>query len=346
MSPSTHRRIVVESRGGPDVLRVVESPVPQPASGQVRVRVLAAGVSAFDIMVRSITFPGFPKLPFTPGCDVVGVVDLMGEGVSGLESGQMVAASTGMNLGGYAEFLCIAATDVVRVPDGVDPAEAVCVVANYLTAHMAMHTTAGVKSGERILVHGAAGGVGTALLELGRLAGLEMYGTASLRNHEVVSALEATPIDYHTEDFVARIHELTGGGVDVVFDPIGGARQLRRSYRALRKGGRLVWFGVAATKKQGRWVIPASLATRTLLTLIPDGKSAPLMGNAGATPGKENTWYRETLAELLDYLASGKITPLVAERIPLVEAERAHRQIEAGRYTGKIVLIAGERNPE
>lgn len=342
MSTSTYRRIVVERRGGPDVLRVVESPVPQPAAGDVRVRVLAAGVSAFDIMVRSITFPGFPKLPFTPGCDVVGVVDAVGDGAPDFALGETVAASTGMNLGGYAEFLCLAATDLVRVPDGVDPAEAVCVVANYLTAHMAMHTTAGVKSGERILVQGAAGGVGTALLELGRLAGLEMYGTASLRNHEAVTALGATPIDYHTEDFVERVRELTGDGVDVVFDPIGGARQLRRSYRALRKGGRLVWFGVAATKKEGRWVIPASLLTRTLLALIPDGKSAPLMGNAGATTGKENTWYRETLAELLDYLAAGKISPLVAERLPLVEAARAHEQIEAGRYTGKIVLIVGD----
>ena len=191
-------------------------------------------------------------MPFTPGEDIVGVVDKLGEGVSTVEPGQMVAGVTFGDAGGYAEFICLPASELVPVPSGVDPAEAVCLVVNYLTAHMAMHRTANVRSGERILVHGAAGGVGSALLELGKLAGLEMYGTASKYNHELVSALGATPIDYRTEDFVERIRSLTGDGVDAVFDPIGGARQIWRSYRALRKGGRLVWFGMAATTKAGR----------------------------------------------------------------------------------------------
>ena len=130
---------------------------------------------------------------------------------------------------------------------------------NFLTAYVAMHQTANVQKGERILVHGAAGGVGSALLQLGNLAGLEMYGTASEYNHKRVFALGATPIDYRTEDFVKRTRSYTGDGADVVFDPIGGARQIRRSYRALRKDGRLVWFGMAATKKKGLMVIPFTL---------------------------------------------------------------------------------------
>jgi NADPH:quinone reductase-like Zn-dependent oxidoreductase len=213
----------------------------------------------------------------------------------------------------------------------------VCLVVNYLTAHMAMHRAANVQSGERILVHGAAGGVGTALLQLGKLAGLEMYGTASKYNHEIVSAFGATPIDYRTEDFVERVRSLTGDGVDVVFDPVGGARQLWRSYRALRKGGRLVWFGVAATKKQGLRVIPLTLLTVGLLRLIPDGKQVPLTPDLG----KEKAWYLETLAELLDLLAAGKIKPVVADRIPLVEAARAHERLERGGYAGKVVLVTG-----
>lgn len=336
------KRIVVKQRGGPAVLQMVEEDLPVPGMGEVRVKVLAAGVSAFDVMVRSISFPGFPKLPFTPGCDIAGMVDEPGGGVPTLEKGQMVAASTGPGMGGYAEYICLAGSDLVPVPAGVDPPEAVCVVANYLTAHMAMHKTARVRSGERILVHGAAGGVGTALLELGRLAGLELYGTASQHNHELVSALGATAIDYRTDDFVERIRTLTGDGVDVVFDPIGGGRQLWRSYLALRAGGRLVWFGVAATKKKGWRVIPASLLMRSLLALVPDGKSAPLMGNAGTTPGKEDAWYRETLTELLDYLAAGKIRPIIAERVPLTQAARAHELLEGGRYAGKVVLIPGD----
>jgi NADPH:quinone reductase-like Zn-dependent oxidoreductase len=278
-------------------------------------------------------------VPFTLGEDVVGVVDKLGEGVSAFEPGQRVAGGTwalGIG-GGYAEFVCLPASELVLVPSDVDSAEAVCVVVNYLTAHMAMHRTANIQSGERILVQGAAGGVGSALLELGKLAGLEMYGTASKHNHELVSALGATPIDYRTEDFVERIRDLTGDGVDAVFDPIGGARQLWRSYRALRKGGRLVWFGVAATKKKGLRVIPFTLLTVFLLKLIPDGKQAPLAPDLG----KDNAWYRKTLTELLDLLAEGKIKPVVTERIPLAEAARAHELLERGRYAGKVVLITG-----
>jgi NADPH:quinone reductase-like Zn-dependent oxidoreductase len=200
---------------------------------------------------------------------------------------------------------------------------------------MAMHRTAKIRSGERVLIHGAAGGVGTALLDLGKLAGLEMYGTASKYNHELVSALGATPIDYRTEDFVQRIRSLTGDGVDAVFDPIGGAGQIWRSYRALRTGGRLAWFGMVASKKSGMRVIPLSLLMVFLLKLIPDGKQAPLTEDIS----KDNAWYRETLAELLDWLAEGRIRPVVAERIPLVEAVRAHERLDRGGYAGKMVLV-------
>ena len=333
-----HHRVVVTRHGGPDVLQVVEEDLPEPQAGEVRVKVLAAGVSAYDLMFRrSRLLPGTPRVPFTLGEDIVGVVDKLGEAVSTVEPGQTVAGATfclGVG-GGYAEFICLPASELVPVPSDVDPAEAVCVVVNYLTAHMAMHRTANIQSGERILVHGAAGGVGTALLELGKLAGLEMYGTASRYNHELVSALGATPIDYHTEDFVKRIRTLTGDGVDVVFDPIGGARQLWRSYRVLHNGGRLVWFGVAATKKEGLRIIPLTLLLVFLLKLIPDGKQSPLAPDLG----KDNAWYRETLAELLDSLAVGKLKPVVAERIPLAEAARAHELLERGEYGGKVVLV-------
>jgi NADPH:quinone reductase-like Zn-dependent oxidoreductase len=240
--------------------------------------------------------------------------------------------------GGYAECVLLPAERAIPVPVGVDPSEAVCVVANYLTAYAMLHRGGAVKSGERVLIHGAAGGVGTALLELGRLAGLEMYGTASKRNHERVADLGATPIDYHTEDFVERIRTLTGDGVDVVFDPIGGARQLWRSYRALAPGGRLVWFGVAATARSGPGVIPASLGMRLFVSLIPDGKRAPMPPDT-AEPIE---WYRETLKLLLEYLAAGKISPIVAGRIPLLEAARAHRLLEEGGHVGKMVLTTAD----
>ena len=299
-----HHRVIVPRHGGPDVLQVVEEALPEPQSGEVRVKVLAAGVSAYDLMVRIGLFLGFPRVPFTPGVDIVGLVDRLGEGVSTVQPEQAVAAST--TDGGYAEFVCLPAEDLVPVPSGLDPAQVVCLVANYLTADLMLHHTAGIRSGERILVQGTAGGVGSALLELGKLDELEMYGTASKHNHKLVSALGATPIDYHTEDFVERIRSLTGDGVDAVFDPIGGARQLWRSYQALRKGGRLVWFGVAATSKKGMRVIPLSLLMQSLLWLIPDGKQAPWSPNLGSYAETHNAWYRETLTALFDSLAAGR----------------------------------------
>jgi NADPH2:quinone reductase len=335
-----NHRIVVTRHGAPDVLQVVEEDLPEPRPGEVRVKVLAAGVSAYDLMLRrSGSLPGTPRVPYTPGEDIVGVVDKLGQGVSTAEPGHSVAGYP--RGGGYAEFMCLPASELVPVPSGVDPAEAVCLVANYLTAHMLLHPTASVRSGERVLVHGAAGGVGSALVELGKLAGLEMYGTASRYNHEVVSALGATPIDYRTEDFVDRIRSLTGDGVDAVFDPVGGARHIWRSYRALRKGGRLVSFGMAATKKKGMRVIPLTLLTVVLLALFPDGKQASMSPNLAEFAPTHHDWYRKTLTELLDSLAEGRIKPVVAERIPLLEAARAHELLERGGYAGKVVLVTG-----
>lgn len=297
-------------------------------------RTEAAGVSAMDLMVRSAGFPGFPKVPFTPGVDVLGVVDDVGDDVSGVEPGQRAAALLG-DQGGYAEYVCVPASLAVPVPSDVDAAEGICLVANYLTAYTMLHRAAEVEAGERVLIHGAAGGVGTALLELGRLARLEMFGTASASNHELVESLGATPIDYRSEDFVDRIRTLTGDGVDVVFDPIGGARQLWRSHRALRRGGRLIWFGVAATSQSSLRVIPASLTMRFLLSLLPDGRKAPMPPDS-RTP---NAWYRETLGTLFDHLRAGKIEPVIAARLPLTEAARGHELLERGGHRGKVVLI-------
>jgi NADPH:quinone reductase-like Zn-dependent oxidoreductase len=335
-----HKRIVVTRHGPPEVMQVVEEDLPEPKPGEVRVRVLAAGVSAFDAMLRrSGAIPGSPRVPFTPGVDVVGVADKPGEGVSTVETGQTVAGFTQQTLqcllGGYAEFVCVPADMLVPVPAGLDPAEAVCLVANYLTAHMALHETASPQRGDRILVHGAAGGVGTALLHLGSLAGLQMYGTASKQNHGLVSSMGATPIDYRNEDFVERVRSLTGDGVDVVFDPIGGGRQLLRSYKALRRGGQLVWFGVAATSRKGMGVIPASLLMRLLLSMIPDGKRAPVSKDILTN----RPLYRRTLTGLLASVAQGRFKPIVAERIPLTDAVRAHQMLEHGGYAGKFVLV-------
>src|SRR5438874_2137817 len=230
-----HTRIIVTYYGGPDALQVVEEECPEPQAGEVRVRVLAAGVSLPDVMMREGVHPETPRLPFTPGWDLVGVVERLGDGIAGLALGQSVAALP--ITGAYAECICLPARELALVPSGVDAAEAVSLVLNYVTAFQMLHRSAHVRAGQRVLMHGAAGGVGTALVQLGRLAGLEMYGTCASRGTSAVSDLGGIPIDYQQQDFVKEIHDLTSQGVDVVFDSVGGTH-IWRSRKALRPGGR------------------------------------------------------------------------------------------------------------
>jgi NADPH2:quinone reductase len=246
-----HTRIVVTRYGGPDTLRVVEEECPEPTKGEVRVKVLSAGVSLPDIMAREGVHPETPRVPYTPGWDLVGVVDRLGDGASGVELGQAVAALP--IHGAYAEYVCLPPRELVPVPSGLDPAEAVSLILNYVTAYQLLHRAAKVKPGQRVLVHGAAGGVGSALLQLGRLAGLTMYGTCSARGASAVTELGGIPIDYQHQDFVQEIHRLTGAGVDVVFDGIGGSH-IWRSRKALRQGGRVVAYGLTGMLRGGRLV--------------------------------------------------------------------------------------------
>ncbi len=331
---------IIDTNRQPEVLQVVEEELADPAAGEVRVKIFATGVAFADVMSRKGMYPAAPPIPFSPGYDIVGVVDKVGAGVSSLSAGQTIAALL-PHFGGYAEFASVPEQLLVPVPDGLDPAEVVSVVLNYLTAHRMLHRSAQVKKGERILVHGAAGGIGTALLQLGKLAGLEMYGTASKSKHELVSSLGATPIDHRSQDFVERIRNLTGDGVDAVFDGIGG-KNLSRSYRTLRKGGRLISFGFVVTLKGGGIAVPLTLARLFLFKLIPDGKKALFYGDTPKFVEKDNAWYRQSLTALLNLLAEGKIKPVVGERIPLFEAARAHELMEKAATTGKIVLICSK----
>src|SRR5512146_3117181 len=228
-----YKRVIVTHYGGPDALQVVEEACPEPKQGEVRVRVLAAGVALPDIMLREGIHPETPTVPFTPGWDLVAVVDRLGDGVSGIEPGQIIAAMP--ISGAYAEFVCLPQPELVPVPPGLDPAEAVSLVLNYITAYQMLHRSVHIRAGQRVLIHGAAGGVGSALLQLGRLAGLEMYGTCSSTRAAAVCDLGGIPIDYRNLDFVKEIHRLTGDGVDAVFDGIGGENAWR-SREALRPG--------------------------------------------------------------------------------------------------------------
>jgi len=340
-------RIVVSRYGGPEELRVVEEEWPQPKHGEVRVKVLAAGVSLPDVMMREGIHPETPKLPFTPGWDFVGVVDRLGDGVSGIEPGQVVAALP--IFGGYAEYVCLPQRRLVPVPPGLDAAEAVSLVLNYVTAYQMLHRSAKVESGQHVLIHGAAGGVGSALMQLGRLAGLEMYGTASARGASTVADLGGTPIDYEHQDFLIEIRRLTGGGVDAVFDGIGGTH-IWRSRKALRRGGRVVAYGLTSSLRGGRLASGRSGGRHRYRAIaifglyIAGGLLLP--GRKRVIPYSIQTlmrlkpaWFRDDLTALFDLLRQQKIKPLIAQRMPLADARRAQEMLGEGGVVGKIVLL-------
>ncbi|HET9609208.1 MAG TPA: medium chain dehydrogenase/reductase family protein, partial [Acidimicrobiales bacterium] len=320
------KRVVVEQFGGPEVLRVVEEDDPRPGPGEVLVRVLAAGVSFTDALIRAGTYLGGPKPPFTPGYELVGVVEELGPGCSRLREGDRVGALTVW--GSNAERVCVPEKYAVEVPEDLDPAEIVSLVFPYMTAYQMLHRTARVKSGETVLVHGAAGRVGTAALELGALAGLRLYGTASARDCAAVEQLGAVAIDYRNEDFLARVHELNDDGVDVVLDGIGGAVSLR-SFRALRRGdplvgdpgGRLVMIGNYKTMVHGRkswrgWMewYPATAAVWLWGLLSP--RRRVIAYRIQKLRIDHQDWFRDDLHVLLELLRAGKIHPVVAERLP------------------------------
>src|ERR687888_298512 len=211
-----YKHIVIRRFGGPENLLLAEDELPEPRANEVRVKVLAAGVSFADILMREGVHPeswNLGRTPFTPGWDVVGVVDKLGDKVSTWQTGQMVAALP--IVGGYSEYICLPSNELVPVPPGVDHAEAVSLVLNYTTAYQMLHRCAEIISGETILIHGAAGGVGTALLQLGRLANLKkMYGTAPYEKHDIVSSLGGIPIDYKSVDLVQEITKVTSHNDD------------------------------------------------------------------------------------------------------------------------------------
>jgi NADPH:quinone reductase-like Zn-dependent oxidoreductase len=342
-----HTRIVVTHYGGPDALRVVEEECPEPKAGEVRVRVLAAGVSLPDIMAREGIHPETPRVPFTPGWDLVGVVDKLGDRVSGIEPGQTVAA---MPIhGAYAEFVCLPQRELVPVPPALDATEAVSLILNYITAYQMLHRSARVKPGQRVLIHGASGGVGTALLQLGRLVGLEMYGTCSARGAAAVSDLGAVPIDYQHQDFVKEIRRLTGEGVDAVFDPIGGSH-LWQSREALRAGGRVVGYGLM-TSLRGEGLTSGRPGRRQRFRgtaifglyiaggwLFP-GRKRVVPYSIQTLKRLKPTMFREDLITLMALLQQKKIEPIIAQKFPLAEARQAHELLGKGGVVGKLVLI-------
>jgi NADPH:quinone reductase-like Zn-dependent oxidoreductase len=333
--------------GGPEVLEMAqEDSIPEPGTGEVRIKVLAAGTGFTDTMIRRGRYPDFKgPLPFTPGYDLVGAVEKAGPGVTSPIEGQRVADLC--VVGGYAQYAIRPAHFLVPVPDGIDPGEAVCIPLAYLTAFQMLTRYRSLSAGATILVIGASGTVGTALLDLARHLGLKAIGTCSKANLSVVEGFGATAIDYRAGDFVASVRQLTaaragGAGVDIAFDAIGGAH-FRRSFACLAPGGLLVGYGSQTMAVGGESLIAAGLGLGRLklwsaFRFLFGGRQA-LFYSITARRSTHPAEFKADMATLFELLREGAIHPVVIDRLPLAAARSVHVRIDGGGLGGKIVLL-------
>ena len=329
-----YKSVIVTRKGSPEVLKIVENDLRAPSVGEARIKVLATGVGRTDINYRYGISLFAPKIPFVPGYEIIGIVEAIGEGVTNVNVGDRVAALIGH--GGYTEYIYLGQEHLVHVPANLDPAEAVTLILNYASAYQMLYRTAKVKAGDKVLIIGASGGVGTALLQLGKLANLTMYGLASRSKHNVLTELGAIPIDYNTQDFVDVIHQAEPNGLDFVFDGLGGD-YAERSLAVLRQGGKLVEYPAPG----GFSALLRGLAKLALVNLLPNGKSATFYGIT-ALYLRDKRPFMEDLPVLFQLLSEGKIKPIIAQKFPILEAAQANVLLESGQVIGNVVLLAPE----
>jgi len=328
-----YKSVIVARRGGPEALQVIENDLRMPSAGEARIKILASPVSLPDVEARYGRSPFKPKLPFVPGYAVIGVVDAIGDDVTNAAVGDQVAALT--IHGGYAEYIFLGEKQLIPVPTILDPVEAAPLILNYIVAYQTLHRAAKVKAGDRVLIIGASGGIGTALLQLGKLANLTMYGIASTSKHDILTEYDATPIDYRTQDFVEVIQKAEPDGLDVVLDGIGGD-YFKRGFSLLRRGGTYVGYGnPLSVSRTLRF-----LGQLILFNLLPNGRSAKSYGTGLYLFNRRP--FMEDWATLFKLLEEGKIKPVIMKKFPILEACQANVLLESGQVIGNIVLLAPE----
>ncbi len=329
-----YQNVVVTQRGGPQVLKIVENELRPPAAREVRIKVLATAVGRTDINYRYGYSPFSPKVPYVPGYEMMGIVDAVGEGVTRVKADDHVAALTGH--GGYSEVIYLREEHLVPVPATLDPAAVATLVLNYVSAYQMLHRVARVKSGDKVLINGASGGVGTALIDLGRLAGLKMFGTASPEKHAVLTKFGVIPIDYHTADVARVIRQSEPDGLDFMFDGIGD-REMDLGLSLLRRGGKLVTYPAPTSL----WWMVQNAVKLAWVNLAPNGKSAEFYG-IYALYLRDKKPFMEDLPVLFKMLQDGGIHPVITARFPILEARKANELLESGQVVGNVVLLAPE----
>lgn len=331
--------IVINKHGGADRLELTQVPTPTPGRGQLLVAVEASGVAYADVLMRRGIYPETPSLPFSPGYDLVGRVVAAGTDVPDLREGDRVAALT--VTGANASHALAEAALTVPVPEELPAPEVCALVLNWVTAHQMLHRIAAVPRQGSVLVHGAAGGVGTALLELARAHDVRAYGGASGDRTAAVAQRGGIPLDRQAVDVVKEVLLHEPAGVDATFDPVGG-KHLRRSRAATRRTGVVISYGVSFGVDEGHgrlgtMVRQGAVLARARLTPGAAVRLYVIAGRRGYTT-RHPDHFRQDLAVLIGLLGDGRIRPEVMT-MPLHQAADAHRALEAGEVTGKLVLV-------
>lgn len=320
-------RVQAKEFGDSDVLEPAEADRPEPGPGEVRIEVEAAGINFADVMQRRGEYPGGPEPAFTPGLEAAGTVDAVGENVS-LQTGDRVVAM--LDRGGYAEYAIAEPESIFPVPEGMSFEEAAGFPVQFLTAHGCLFEWGGLEEGERVLIHAAAGGVGTAAVQLASRAGAEVFGTASSDEKLEHAARMGCdhPIDYTEEDFVEEIRDRTSGeGVDLVLDGVGG-ETFERSLKTLVPFGRVVTYGVASGE-------PGRIETPEVFF-----RNASVIGyHLGRALRHEPNRVLKSVSDLTEGFAEGDLEVSVGKTFPLSAADEAHRFIENRESSGKVVLV-------
>jgi len=340
------QQVVITRHGGPEVLHVRETAEPQLKSGDVLIDVQFSGINFADLLMRMGLYPSAPKPPFTPGYEVSGVITKVGSTENDELLGKSVAALT--KFGGYSSKVVVKKDRLIALPDGIDMAQAAAMPVVYLTSYVMLSLQAHLQKDEWVLIHNIGGGVGLAAVELSRMIGANIIGTASVGKHDRLREKGIHHlIDYNTEDFVARVKEITEGkGVDVIIDPIGG-ENLKKSYKALGSFGRLVVFGFSKAASG-----PRRKVLHLLKEYIKTPKFSPiqLMGHNKGVFGchlgmvmDRQELLQECMQKLMSYFQSGDINPHVDRVFPLNRVKDAHQYIMDRRNFGKVLLAADDQ---
>jgi NADPH:quinone reductase-like Zn-dependent oxidoreductase len=341
------RAVVITEHGGPEVLRVQDRPDPPVGPGDVRIAVKAAGINFADTMARTGLYPDAPKVPCVVGYEVAGEVESVGAGVESFKPGDRVLAGTRFN--GQAELVTVPERMAYELPERLSFEEGAAFPVNYATAQAGLVVMGGLKPGERVLIHAAAGGVGIAATQIAKRVGAEVFGTASASKHDAIRAQGVDhAIDYRGQDFAAEVRRLTSGeGIDVAFDALGPS-SFRKDYKLLRPGGRLIMYGASEVQAGEKRNLPTALRTvaKSPFSAMPWWKGLGVMNeNKGVFGLNMLSWWDaegsldRVIEPLIPALRDGELKPVVAEAFPFDRAADAHRFIAERRNIGKVVLV-------